>query len=124
MTRKEGDGRTFQLTMFLDVQAQPLQCFGNTHSCALEMEKKFNGSVKPVGKKLRHFEDYMYPCAKSSLKFWQHPISIGPPKKLFDWRNPTDLIFTPDPKYFYFCVQIYLKEKPVKHISSFSIVRK
>ena len=25
-------------------------------------------------------------------------------KKLFDWRNPTDPIFTADPKYFYFFV--------------------
>ena len=23
---------------------------------------------------------------------------------MFDWRNPTDPIFTPDPKYFYFFV--------------------
>ena len=25
-------------------------------------------------------------------------------KNLFDWRNPTDPIFTADPKYFYFFV--------------------
>ena len=29
---------------------------------------------------------------------------LGLKKKLFDWRNPTDPIFTTDPKYFYFFV--------------------
>ena len=45
-------------------------------------------------------------------------------KKLFYWRNLTDLIFTPDPKYFLFLCAAFFKEKPVKHIFSFSIVRK
>ena len=31
-------------------------------------------------------------------------ISLGLKKKLFDWRNPTDPIFTTDPKYFSFFV--------------------
>ena len=29
---------------------------------------------------------------------------LGLKKKLFDWRNLTDPIFTADPKYFYFFV--------------------
>ena len=61
-------------------------------------------------------------------------ISVGtlilwmrPKKKLFDWRNPTDPIFTADPKYFYFFVCKKKKKKkkklknPVEQIFSFSI---
>ena len=39
---------------------------------------------------------------------------------MFDWRNPTDPIFTADPKYFYFFVQKKFKN-PVEQIFSFSI---
>ena len=50
---------------------------------------------------------------------------IRPKKKLFDWRNPTDPIFTADPKYFYFFVCKKKKKKkfknPVKQIFSFNI---
>ena len=35
-------------------------------------------------------------------------------KKLFDWRNPTDPIFTTDPKYFYFFVCKIFFKKPRK----------
>ena len=60
-TDKEGNGRTFQLAVFLDdILAQPLQCFGNCQCCEREMGKKFDASVKPVGKKLGHFEEYIY----------------------------------------------------------------
>ena len=51
--------------MFLDVLSPAtshyklLQCFGNCQCRALEMGKKFKASEKPVGKKLRHSEEYI-----------------------------------------------------------------
>ena len=40
---------------------------------------------------------------------------LGLKKKLFDWRNPTDPIFTADPKYFYFFVCKIFFKKPRKN---------
>ena len=69
-TDKEDNGRTFQLAVFLDdMLAQPLQCFGNCQCCAREMGKKFDASVKPVGKKLGHFEKYI-PLLKDDSPNW------------------------------------------------------
>ena len=46
---------------------------------------------------------------------------VRPKKKMFDWRNPTDPIFTADSKYFYFFVCKKNFKNPVKQIFSFSI---
>ena len=49
-----------------------------------------------------------------------YSVYLGLKKKLFDWRNPTDPIFTADPKYYFFVCKKKFKN-PVKQIFSFSI---
>ena len=87
-----------------------MKCWIDDYSCWIGDIQVYHRQLSrdPQIVHVRYDFDWDYPTLHQSS------ADLGLKKKLFDWRNPTDPIFTADPKYFYFFVCKKKFKKPRK----------